>query len=404
MSLHQFHIYARNLKTQECIVYLDSYIKAGDGMVDAYIDFRQMKDLMMFRQAIGLSENVGSYIVLQSLKSSKRLMRGCYYKLNLELLKAFELNRTEGSLLIGGSYELANMQTPKDEDMELLQQHEPLEPEDMSLRNVPRELPAIFSATDVMSLYVKDVDQANWNELRFGNRVVVLFDAGAKLHASTDEVSAIFDSRKADLEMSKPILMISHWDMDHIHCLKLLTKDNISRYFSKLICVDKMKSVTATDVFSKFIDALGKKNVWCISPAMRTNGIGMHLWRNMGCISIYVGEQSRNINYSGIVMFVKGTSKSANYTGDCRLMQAKSVYDQEATQGINTNEHVLVAPHHGGDYGASFRHYSSPCNDIAISVGANNSYGHPQKDMLRYLRSLGDVKRTNEDGDIEVML
>ena len=56
-------------------------------------------------------------------------------------------------------------------------------------------------------------------------------------------------------------------------------------------------------------------------------------------------------------------------------MQAKSVYDQEATQGINTNEHVLVAPHHGGDYGASFRHYSSPCNDIAISVGANNSYG-----------------------------
>lgn len=85
-------------------------------------------------------------------------------------------------------------------------------------------------------------------------------------------------------------------------------------------------------------------------------------------------------------------------------MQAKSVYDQEATQGINTNEHVLVAPHHGGDYGASFRHYSSPCNDIAISVGANNSYGHPQKDMLRYLRSLGDVKRTNEDGDIEVML
>ena len=103
-------------------------------------------------------------------------------------------------------------------------------------------------------------------------------------------------------------------------------------------------------------------------------------------------------------MFVKGTARSASYTGDCRLTQAKSVYDQEVAQGRNTNEHVLVAPHHGGDYGASFRHYSLPCNDIAISVGTNNSYRHPQKDMLRYLRSLGSVKRTDVDGDIEVML
>jgi beta-lactamase superfamily II metal-dependent hydrolase len=165
-----------------------------------------------------------------------------------------------------------------------------------------------------------------------------------------------------------------------------------------------MKSVTATSVYNNFMGALGNRQVWCVSPAARTNGIDMHLWRNMGCISIYLGEQSRNINYSGMAMFVKGTAKSANYTGDCRLTQAKSVYDQEAAQGINSNEHVLVAPHHGGDYGASFRHYCLPCNDIAISVGTNNSYRHPQKDMLRYLRSLGSVKRTDVDGDIEVRL
>ena len=399
-----WRLYGARAGSQECIVYLDSYFKAGDRIVDAYIDFRLPKDLVMFRQAIGLPENSGSYIELQSLKSSKRLMRGCYYKLNLELLKSFELKRDENSLLIGGRYDLSNMQMPENDNSELLQRHEPLEAEDMSMRNVPREMPAIISATDEMSLYVKDVDQANWNELRFGNRVVVLFDAGAKLHASTAEVTAIFDSRKADLEISKPILVISHWDMDHIHCLKLLSKDEISKCFSALICVDKMKSVTATGVYDNFKSALGYSKEWCVSPAMRTDGIKMHLWKNLGCISIYLGEQSRNINYCGMAMFVKGTTKSVNYTGDCRLIQAKSVYDQEREHGIDTNEHVLVAPHHGGDYGASFRHYSLPCDNIAISVGENNSYGHPQSDMLRYLNRLGTVKRTDEVGDIKVRL
>lgn len=33
------------LKQPECIVYLEAYRKVGDGIVDAYIDFRQMKDI-----------------------------------------------------------------------------------------------------------------------------------------------------------------------------------------------------------------------------------------------------------------------------------------------------------------------------------------------------------------------
>jgi len=164
--------------------------------------------------------------------------------------------------------------------------------------------------------------------------------------------------------------------------------------------------VTAASIYEMFMKSLGKKSVYCIPPAARTNGIDMHLWKDMGCISIYHGEQSRNINYCGMTMFVKGMQKSANYTGDCRLTQAKSVYDQELMQGTGTIDHVLIAPHHGGDYGVSFRHYSIPCTDVAISVGHHNSYGHPQKDMLHYLKSLciGNVWRTDMIGDIKIKL
>lgn len=399
-------IIGKIIREPECIVYLYTYSKAGDGIVDAFIDFRQLKDLVRFRRITELFENSGTIIELRSLKSAKRLMRGCYYKLNLTQLKNFAFTRNENSLLIGGSYDLSKMKMPTDDDTELLQQHEPLEPEELRHRNVPQELPVLFSATNDMKLFVKDVDQANWNELRCGNKIVVLFDAGAKLHAAKSDVEAIFDSRSRDLEQSKPILVLSHWDMDHIHCLKLISQKDIPRYFSKLICVDKMQSITAEDVYDKFLKSLGKKNVYCVSPAARTNGVDMHLWKDMGCISLYMGEQSRNINYCGIAMFVKGTQKSGNYTGDCRLSQAKSVYDQEIQKGISTNKHILIAPHHGGDYGATYRHYSQPCNHIAISVGANNGYGHPNEYMLRYLNSLcfRSIWRTDDKGNYLVDL
>ena len=36
------------LRQSECIVYLEAYSKVGDGIVDAYIDFRQTKDMVLF--------------------------------------------------------------------------------------------------------------------------------------------------------------------------------------------------------------------------------------------------------------------------------------------------------------------------------------------------------------------
>ena len=385
---------------RECIVYLESYFKSEDGIVVAYIDFRQLKDFVMFRQITGLPENSGSYIELLSLKSSKRLMQGCYYKLNLNLLKEFKLKRNENSLIIGGSYDMSKMERPKDDEGELLQRHNPLEPEEMSKSNLPPHLQVNIPTTNNMSLFVKDVGQANWNELRFGDSIAVLYDAGAGLCAPKAEIESIFNSRKKDLELSKPILVISHWDIDHIHCLKLLSQDDIPRFFSMLICVDKIKSMTAGYIYDNFKKALGPQKVWCVPPATKTNGIDMHLLRKMGCISMYIGERSRSVNYCGIAMFVRGSVKSANYTGDCRLLQAQRVYDQETAKGINTLKHVLVAPHHGGDCGAKYRIYSVPCDEIAISVGARNGYNHPHTDMLRYLKQLGNVTRTDIVGDI----
>ena len=121
---------------QECIVYLEAYEKAEDGIVDAFIDFRQTKDFALFRRATDYGNMKASIIEFRSLKASKRLRRGCYYKLNLDLLKKFQLERQENSLLIGGAYDLSNMQMPEMDEDEILQKHDALDAEEMSMANV----------------------------------------------------------------------------------------------------------------------------------------------------------------------------------------------------------------------------------------------------------------------------
>ena len=163
-----------------------------------------------------------------------------------------------------------------------------------------------------------------------------------------------------------------------------------------------MKSLTSHNIYNNVCNALGIGNVYCIQPAYRTNGISMHLWKRVGNISIYTGEKSTNINYCGLCMFVKGMQSSVNFTGDIRLIQAKNIYDQELQQNIATDNHILIAPHHGGENAPKHRVYSTPTTDVIISVGANNNYGHPSKHMLSYLSMLcnNNIYRTDVDGDI----
>jgi beta-lactamase superfamily II metal-dependent hydrolase len=229
--------------------------------------------------------------------------------------------------------------------------------------------------------------------------IIVLFDSGAELIAKKNDVSNVFNSRKKDLMSSKPILVISHWDIDHIHCLKSLTIQDIKDCFSCIICNDQLKTITSKMILCNFCFALSKKNVFCLSCPPKTDGIKMHLWKKSKFISLYLGEKNSNINYSGLLMFVRGNYKSANYTGDCRLSQANYAYDQEK-KGLKTNEHILIAPHHGGNFSNKHRVYSMPCNEVEISVGNNPIYHHPNKNMVNFYNKLGIVEQTNIIGDI----
>ncbi len=387
----------------DCLVLLVDYIKLKDNKIEAIVDFRTNKDLEHFNQSFDFPYVTVTAIALKYFSSSKRLRRGSYYILNLDLLKQYPFLPTQNSYLIGGAFNLSEMAIPNNNEGDVLQWHHGFDPSEMTMESVPSSPPSSIERTDDLQLFVNSVGQANWNELRNGAKVEVVYDAGAPLYASKKYVDSIFDDRKSDLIQSRPILILSHWDLDHIHCLKKLTDTDIRDCFSALICVDKVKSITSKTILENFFRALGKLNVYCLPIPLKTNGVNMHLWQNLGCVSLYQGEQNRSINFCGLVMFVRGGNKSANYTGDCKLSQADNVFCQEPYSKKNSSKHILIAPHHGGNFQPEDRHYSGLCDRIVISVGIN-PYGHPCEIMLNYFHGLGPTVRTDEVGDILELL
>ncbi len=71
----------------------------------------------------------------------------------------------------------------------------------------------------------------------------------------------------------------------------------------------------------------------------------------------------------------------------------------------NKNVEYIKVPHHGSRYGMTQDYLTMFVPKLAvISVGKNNTYGHPTPEILNLLKSAGvKTYRTDNDGEIEVV-
>lgn len=395
------------MKETDIIVYLDSYVKYATGDNVMSIDFRLEKDLSLFTEALretmpqyGFSrETGGTYLRIRGYNTRKRLRTGCYYRLNTELLRSAEF-QGEGSYSFAGTLDFTNARTGT--ETELLDSHSPLNPDEMSAYdngtldlNVP---------VGDMELYVANVRQANWNELRCGGKAVVVYDIGAPLNAGKIYLDELVRRHQQDYAQGGAMLVISHWDIDHYQCLLAMSDNEIRHSFSCMAFPGIYKTLTAKRAIDKMRGVLGENHMHAFQPAQKQgqtrNPQMKSCWASQP-VALYIGERSRNINFSGLCMFVDGTRRSAMFTGDCKLSQAYAALTSARATISRDKGHVLVCPHHGGDYGKAARRYAH-CDMAAISVGRHNSYGHPDKLMMEYLCQLtcGNVKETRNDHDI----
>ena len=195
----------------EIIVYLDDYKYGGDGFYDTmYLDYRTEKDYEAYMQVMGLKEPTqGSYIQVDGYRSPKRLFRGAYYALNMEMLKQLEAHPVTESLLFAHTYDFGNYEGRNDAAFHLLQSHGPLNAEELSTsyHNQIEYLEDI-QWIDNLSFKVNDVSQANWNEVMKGDTSLFVYDIGAPIHATATKVQDYINQYAGRYAVDKPILIL----------------------------------------------------------------------------------------------------------------------------------------------------------------------------------------------------
>jgi len=111
-------------------------------------------------------------------------------------------------------------------------------------------------------------------------------------------------------------------------------------------------------------------------------------------------EDGTAVNDGSLVLRAATTAGSVLLSGDAEL----AAQDDLLATGVDLRADVLKMPHHGSRYTSTTFLAAVAPRAVLVSVGAGNSYGHPNPDLLGALERAGAaVRRTDQHGDLAVV-
>lgn len=113
-------------------------------------------------------------------------------------------------------------------------------------------------------------------------------------------------------------------------------------------------------------------------------------------------KTSRDLNDFSLVLEIENKGYRALLMGDA----GEAVQREILTAGVELEPvDLLKVPHHGSRTGLllSFLERVRPAQSV-ISVGIDNSFGHPAKEIIEMLKSIGSkVRRTDMEGEVQII-
>lgn len=240
-----------------------------------------------------------------------------------------------------------------------------------------------------------DVGQGDGILIHGDNGTKVMVDGGSTSEKQVAK-NCIVPYLKAEGIGTIDYSIITHTDKDHISgILEILENNNSNRIriknlvmpdinmkddtYNELIEKAKLKKINVLYIKKGAALSLGKTKIKCIYPETTTTASD----KNDYCT----------------VLSVKNKTSKILLTGDISKEIEEKIKDD-----IEENYTVLKVAHHGSNYSSSekFLKKVNPKYSI-ISVGKNNSYGHPGNETMERLRKQGGViYRTDEKGGITI--
>lgn len=227
-----------------------------------------------------------------------------------------------------------------------------------------------------------------------GNAILVnqdgaymLIDGGDREYASF-VVSYLKDAGVEELEY----VIASHYDADHLN--------GIVGALNVYPCETVLAADYTTDtrVYESFCEVVEEQDIELVYPAMGEQYTLGDAVFTIVCPDAYDYEEA-NDNSIGIRLEYGETSFLI--CGDAGMQVEKMML--QSTLPLKSD--VYLASHHGSEYSSSYDFLRAVApSAVVISVGADNSYGHPTKRVLDDIAAVGaDVYRTDELGTIRVI-
>ena len=192
------------------------------------------------------------------------------------------------------------------------------------------------------------------------------------------------------------LIVLSHPDFDHLTGLL----DVLKRYkVENVLWTGALKDSSKVAEWQRLIKKEGS-NVIIAKAGQRISnkGLVIEILHPFEDIS---GQIPKDTNQTSIVLKLSYGEKSFLFTGDIYNTQESDLLER----GIDVDSDVLKVAHHGSKTSSFDSFIASVSPEAAvISLGKDNSYGHPHKEVLDILNKYGiKILRTDELGDIEMM-
>ncbi|MBP3707867.1 MAG: MBL fold metallo-hydrolase [Clostridia bacterium] len=232
-----------------------------------------------------------------------------------------------------------------------------------------------------LRLYCLDVGQ--------GDSILIVNQGKTMLiDASINEMGSTVVKYLKDLGITKiDYLVGTHPHEDHIGGF-----DNVIREFD-IGTIYMPKKASNTKTFEEVLDAIKAKNLKVTAPTIGTKfSIG-----DANCEVMAIQNDAEDTNETSIVIQMECNNTKYLFTGDANY----NVENSRAWEEVD----VLKVGHHGSRTSTTKKFLDQVKPKIAlISVGKDNSYGHPTEDTLKRLNNIGSkIYRTDENGTILIV-
>jgi competence protein ComEC len=253
-----------------------------------------------------------------------------------------------------------------------------------------------FEKTDRLYIEMLDVGQG-MSFLISGKNCSSLYDVGTP----TSSIDTMLQNRGVKILCS---IILSHWHNDHVGGIPTLVemakngKLRINRvFFTK----DSLLSGYAAQFRDSCLALLNDAGI-ASSEISRGDTLADFLpWTAR--VLFPASDSSFTENYSSIAIRISDSQNSFLFMGDLGEEQEKSILEMEPLLTAT----ALQVGHHGSGTSSSWSFLAQvQPKMVFISVGKNNSYGHPHQEALAKLRLIlqdsTQIFRTDKEGNVDV--